>query len=73
MPLPFIAPANNGMLVLEWETPEGTELIVDVPPQDEPVSFLLIEHDESGSRVETEEVIGERWNLREVIRRLLAR
>jgi hypothetical protein len=73
IPHPFIAPANDGTLVLEWETANGKELILDVPPDDEPASFLLVEPEAHGKERETEGLVGEPWTLAEVIGRLLVR
>lgn len=72
-PLPFIAPASEGTIVLEWKTGRGKELILDVPHGDEPISFLLVEPQGPEAEKETEGVIGESWTLVEVIGRLLAR
>jgi hypothetical protein len=71
-PHPFIAPANDGTIVLEWKTPTGKELILDIPSDDEPVAFLLVEPKEPEGEVETEGVIGKPWALSELIRRLQA-
>ena len=71
VPLPFIAPAGDGTIVMEWKTDAGKELILDVPPDDGPLTFLLVEPTESGKELELEETIGERWPLAQVIRRLL--
>lgn len=73
IPHPFIAPANDGTLVLEWETRNGKELILDVPPDDEPASFLLVEPEAQGGEKEIEGLVGEAWTLAEVIGRLSAR
>jgi hypothetical protein len=73
IPLPFIAPANDGTLVLEWKTGGGKELILDVPHGDELISFLLVEPQGPEAEKKTEGVIGEPWTLVEVIGRLLAR
>jgi hypothetical protein len=67
-PLPFIAPANDGTIVLEWKTAEGRELTLDIPPDDGPMSFLLITPE--SPEPETEGVVGEGWTLTEVIKRL---
>jgi hypothetical protein len=66
-PLPFVAPANDGTIVLEWKTAEGRELTLDIPPDGGPMSFLLIvpESPEPGM----EGVVGEGWTLAEVIKR----
>ena len=73
IPLPFIAPAGDGRIVMEWKTELGKELILDVPPNTEPLSFLLVEPTEDGGEVETEDVIEEDWTLEQLIKRLLAR
>ena len=73
IPLPFIAPAGDGRIVMEWKTELGKELILDVPPNTEPLSFLLVEPTEDGGEIETEDVIGEDWTLEQIIKRLLAR
>ena len=73
IPLPFIAPAGDGRIVMEWKTELGKELILDVPPNAEPLSFLLVEPTEDGGETEIEDVIGEDWTLEQIIKRLLAR
>lgn len=72
VPLPFIGPANDGTLVLEWKTPAGKELILDIPLGAEPLPFLLVEPQGPEGEVETEGVIDKTWPLAEVIRRLQA-
>ena len=32
LPMPYIAPCGDGTLSVEWAMPDGSELIVDVPP-----------------------------------------
>ena len=71
-PLPFIGPSGDGTLVLEWKTPAGQELILDIPLGEEPLPFLLVEPQGPEGEVETEGVIGKTWPLAEVIRRLQA-
>ena len=73
VPPPFIAPANDGTVVLEWKTSTGKELILDIPLDDEPVSFLLVEPKKPEGEIETEGVIGKPWALAEVICRLQAK
>lgn len=72
IPLPFIGPSGDGTLVLEWKTPAGKELILDIPLGEEPLPFLLVEPQGPEGEVETEGVIGETLTLAEVIRRLQA-
>ena len=67
VPLPFIAPANDGTIVLEWKTPVGKELIIDVPPPDEPISFLLIDPEGLEGKNQKEGVIGDPWTFVELV------
>ena len=73
VPLPFVAPAGDGTIVMEWKTEWGKELILDVPPGDGPLTFLLVEPTEDGGELEIEDTIGEHWTLEQVIRRLSSR
>ena len=71
--LPFVAPACDGTIGMEWNAESGKELILDIPPCDQPLSFLLVEPVEGNGEVEIEDVIDEKWTLEMVIQRLLAR
>ena len=71
IPLPSIAPTSQGMIVCEWSMPNGTELILDVPPGDESPVFLLVEVDQEGAEIETEAQLGEEWPIESLISRLL--
>jgi len=71
LPTPFISPSHDGMLVSEWKTESGKELILDVPAGDNVPGFLLIEHEASGKELETDaELVGE-WSIERVIRRFM--
>ena len=72
VPIPFISPAHDGMLVLEWKISTGKELILDVPPDETPPGFLLVEPSPSGDEFETDAEIGEEWPIERVIRQMLA-
>ena len=72
LPHPFIDVAFDGRLVLEWETSEGRELIVDVPTSmEDPIAFLLVEVGPDSREIETPGEIGYTWTLQGIIRRLL--
>ena len=71
IPLPSVAPAFNGMIVVEWTGLEGRELILDVPPGEEPPGFLLVDPNAVGAEKETDSEIGDEWSIRGVIARLL--
>ena len=72
LPTPFIGAAYDGMLVMEWKTDSGKELITDIPAQEEePVGFLLVEPDPSGGEREIDSEIGASWSPEQLIRRLL--
>ena len=72
LPSPFIGAAFDGMLVIEWTTESGKELIADIPAlPDEPIGFLLVEPDLSGREYELDSVIGDTWSPEQLIRRLL--
>lgn len=73
LPIPFISPAYDGMLVAEWRTAAGKELIIDIPtsPDDSP-GFLLVEPQPSGEELETDAEIGDAWSIQKVISRLVA-
>ena len=72
LPIPFISPAHDGMLVAEWKTDIGKELILDVPPDETLPGFLLVEPQSSGEEKETDAEIGDEWPIAKVIRILLA-
>ena len=67
---PSVAPAFGGMIVAEWSGPGGRELILDIPPGDEPPGFLLVEPSDDGNEIETDAEIGNFWSIRDVIARL---
>lgn len=71
--LPFVAPACDGTIGMQWNAESGKELILDIPPCDQPLSFLLVEPVEGNGEVEIEDVLDEKWTLEMVIQRLLAR
>ena len=72
LPEPFIGPTHDGMLVAEWKTDAGKELILDVPPDELSPGFLLLELQASGEEQETDAKIGGAWPIERVIRQLLA-
>lgn len=73
VPLPFIAPAGDGTIVMEWTTPWEKELIISVHPDDEPATFLLVEPTTSGGECEMEGIIGEKFGLFGLIQRFSSR
>ena len=73
LPRPLMAPGYNGMVGIEWETGFGTELIIDVPSEDEPIQFLLVEPNNDENGTETEGEIGETWTWEVLIHRLLGK
>ena len=70
IPLPFVAPAGDGGLELEWTSLSGEELMLELSPEDRPVAFLLVERTDSGEKKETEGTIGDLFTLEEITRRL---
>ena len=70
--IPFISPAHDGMLVIEWKGPTGKELILDVPSDETFPGFLLVELRPTGDEVETDAEIGDEWPIEKVIYQLLA-
>lgn len=72
LPIPFIGPTRDGMLVAEWKTDAGKELILDVLPDETSPGFLLVEPQASGEEQETEAEIGDEWPIERIIRQLLA-
>ena len=71
LPTPSIGVAYDGMVVLEWKTEAGKELIVDIPASaSDPIGFLLVEPQLSGEE-EIDEEIGHKWPTQGIIRRLL--
>lgn len=60
----FVAPSSNGGIQIEWEFP-GKELMLDIPPSGESVTYLLVETTAAGEERETEETIrgmkGSEW------------
>jgi hypothetical protein len=73
LPLPFIAPSPDGGIELEWKTTSNKELMLDIPPVEGHMAFLLVEPTDSGDEQETEGKIGDLYTLEEVVRRLLLR
>ena len=73
IPLPFIAPSPDGGLELEFETESRKELMLDIPPAEGPLAFLLVEPTSQGQERETEGTINGSHSLEEVIKRLLVR
>ena len=73
IPLPFIAPAGDGTVVLEWKTATGKELVLDIPEKNEPLPFFLVEPAGLEAEAEIEGVIGEIWTLAGIINRLKAK
>lgn len=71
LPIPFISPTHDGMLVAEWKTESGKELILDVPPDDTSPGFLLVEPQPSGDELETTMEIGDEWPIERVIYSLI--
>ena len=53
----FIAPLADGGLEIEWEFPEGNELMIVFPPEESPVQFLLTTFDKDGQESEREGTI----------------
>ena len=72
LPAPFIGPAYDGRMILEWDDETGKELIVDVPASlDARIRFLLVEPDLEGAETEIEAEISDRWSIQGIMRRLL--
>lgn len=72
LPNPFMSPAHDGRLILEWETDSGKELIVDIPPSlSTPIRFLLVEPHLSGEETEIESEISDIWSIQAIIRALV--
>lgn len=71
LPVPSIAPAYDGMLVIEWNSAAGKELTIDIPANDDPSGFLLVEPQSEGEEIEIDEELGGKWSTTAVIHRLL--
>jgi len=56
--------------MVEWKTESGKELILEVPPAEKPIMFLLVEPADSGQENEVEGKLGEDHSLVELIGRL---
>ena len=69
---PSIAPGYGGMIVAEWSGPAGTELILDIPAENEPPGFLLIEISPAGDELETDAYLGDAWSIQDLIARLIS-
>lgn len=69
LPEPFIAPTPDGGLQLEWKSPQGKELILEIPPGPGEPTFLLVEPTTSGEERETQGTIGQPHSLRELLLR----
>lgn len=68
---PSVAPGFGGMIVAEWSGPTGIELILDIPPGDDPPGFLLVELSPEGDELETDDQLGHSWSIRDLIARLI--
>ena len=68
---PSIAPGFGGMIVAEWLGSNGKELILDIPPGDDPPGFLLVEPDPNGDEVEIDSEICTAWSISDVMSRFL--
>jgi hypothetical protein len=74
LPEPFIGPGPDGRVVLEWETENGKELIVDVPKAPEaPIRFLLVEPTETGEELQIESEFSDKWSTQAIVTRLMAK
>lgn len=73
IPLPFVAPSPDGGIELEWKTTSNKELMLEIPPMEGWIGFLLVELNDSGDEQETEGKIGDLYTLEEVVRRLCLR
>ena len=74
LPEPFIGPGPDGRVVLEWETENGKELLVDVPKAPEaPIRFLLVEPTETGEELQIESEFSDKWSTQAIVTRFMAK
>lgn len=72
LPEPFFSPAHDGRMILEWQTENDKELIVDVPQSDKaPIRFLLLEPTPSGGELAIESEMSDEWSIQAIVSRLL--
>ncbi len=72
LPEPFLSPAYDGRLILEWQAENGNELIIDVPHSpDGHIRFLLVEPTPTGGESEIESEISDEWSTQAIINRLV--
>ena len=70
--MPAIAPHCQGGVELEWFVETGRELIVEIPPAGEPITFLWVETSESGKVEECEGLLDGYAHLQRLVRKLEA-
>ena len=74
LPPPFMSPAKDGRMVLEWQNANGKELIVEIPStEDEAIRFLLVEPTQTGDELEIESEFNDKWSTQTIVSRLLAK
>ena len=69
---PSVAPGYGGMIVAEWSGPAGSELILDIPAEDEPPGFLLVEISPEGDELEIDDHLGHAWSIQDLMDRLIS-
>lgn len=67
----FVAPSPKGGVQIEWELP-GKELILEIPPSGEPITYLLVETTSTGEEREAEETIAGTEGLKHLLERISA-
>lgn len=67
----FIAPSANGGLAVEWDLPSGKELVLEIPPEGEPIAFLFADPTRVGGEKEKEGSIRQTEDLDEILLKII--
>ena len=65
----FVAPSSDSGIQIEWELHEK-ELVLQIPPTGDPVTYLLVETTATGKERETEETITGTEGLEQLLQRI---
>ena len=65
----FVAPTHNGGIEIEWELP-SKELVLEIPPNGQPLTYLLVEKTITGEEHEAEKTIPEAEDLKQLLQEI---
>lgn len=67
---PFVAPSPSGGIQIEWYVP-GREVVLEIPPTGDPITYSLVETTVSGQECEIEETIPKTEGLAQLLQRII--